>query len=240
VGGAGETVLLAQPAAPADPGDDLGAGSAVWVFNGFDREIRTIFLADEAVFVLAPGDAASPVNPGGTHFKIPLFPEGEITNRLGRASLSAFVAEFVAFPDLGDETGSENPLPAAFQQGGLKASGETDPDAAPAAEAAVGKVVFGKSSRGPDEAGMNPGISQVKPPPKKSRQKAAPQKKEGFSPPRIDRRRFSFRYGFKPGHPIKESAERADFKTPQAPPPEARQEYDQCRREEDQGDKKPG
>ncbi len=78
----------------------------------------------------------------------------EGTDGPGGAHQAAQDAMVFAIADAIDEDRGPDPFPSPFQQGGLQDVGGTDAHAGCAFDAASGKIIFGKRSRGTDQRRM--------------------------------------------------------------------------------------
>lgn len=112
----GEAIFLTQAAPAAEIRDHHRAVDPVSVLFRADRLVSTVFLADQAVLIQAPGNAPIPVDPGGSHLEVPFNCQVQMPDGLGGTGLPALIAELVTLPGRGNQTGGEKSLKAPFQK----------------------------------------------------------------------------------------------------------------------------
>jgi hypothetical protein len=82
-----------------------------------NREIGTLFVADEADFLRIPGNAPGLVDVSNTHLDKAFFLNGKDTDGFGRTYSTAKIAEFLTIANAWDETGSVETCKTSFQKG---------------------------------------------------------------------------------------------------------------------------
>src|SRR4030042_3401793 len=105
-----------------------------------------MLLADDAVGLPRPREAAAPVDVGEAQFHLPLFVERETPDRPGRADLPAERAVVLAIPDSRHEDRAPHPLEPRLEPCRLEAVRDADPHALPAPGAAGGELPPGRGA----------------------------------------------------------------------------------------------
>lgn len=185
--GGGEAVFFTDPAPATEFGDHHRAIDTVLVLFRSDSLVSTVFLADQTVLIQAPGNAALPVDPGGTHLEVAFFTQGQIPDGLSRAGLTTFIAELITLPGGGNQTGGKDPLQSPFQERRLETTGQADPDTTSTADTAVGEFIFRERARRTDQPRVKTGPPAVEEMPDKSRRQSSPQGQQGSPPAWISR-----------------------------------------------------
>jgi hypothetical protein len=79
--------------------------------------VGTLFIADEADFILIPGNAPGLIDVSHSHLDEAFLFDGEGPNRFGRTDPTAKIAKLFTIANARDETGRIESCQARFQKG---------------------------------------------------------------------------------------------------------------------------
>jgi hypothetical protein len=119
-----------------------------------NREVGTLFVADEADFLRIPGNAPGLVDVSHPHLDEAFFFNGKGSDRFRRTDPAAKITELLTIANTGNETGRIKTCKAGFQKGRLKGIVRANLQTFAAARAGRDKIILRKRPRGTYETAI--------------------------------------------------------------------------------------